>query len=96
MSQIEGKDCLSETVGGESPTSEEEQVCGHGIPVSRSHELGAQLGAPNSLNGPHDEANSCTSLVPETQPGDPAEKSLVSLATETEPSVTQGTPAQDT
>lgn len=96
MSQIKGKDCVSEIAGSESPTSEEEQVCGHGIPASRSHELAAQLGAPNSLNGPHDEANSCTSLVPETQLGDPEEKSLFSPAIETEPSVTQGTPAQDT
>ena len=37
MSQIEGKDCLSEAVESESPTSEEEWVCGHGTPVSRSH-----------------------------------------------------------
>lgn len=105
MSQIEGKDYLSEIVGSKSPASEEEQRCGHGIPVSRSHELAAQLGALNSLHGPHAEANSYTSLAPETQPGDSAEKSRVSLAMifsrdqqgiQTEPPVTQGTPAQDT
>lgn len=37
VSQIEGKNCLSEAVESESPTSEERRVCGPGIPVSRSH-----------------------------------------------------------
>lgn len=53
MNRIEDKDCLSDTVGNESPTGEEEPVC-PGIPASRSHEPAATLGAPNR---PHDEAN---------------------------------------
>lgn len=48
--------------------------------ISKSRGMVAQLGALNSVNATHDEANGWTSLVPETRPGEPAEKSLVSPA----------------